>query len=139
MRNPTNPRTAEVGMIASDPAGLPFLPLIYAAWADGELTGEEINDIRKRFDALDSIDPATRRLLASWLDPDQPPSPTELQAVHAAIREKADGLPHEKKISLAGLGTELARRLGGFDKNDWPAPQLSKAIADIVAALGLVS
>jgi acyl-CoA oxidase len=126
-------------MLASDPGGLPFLPLIYAAWADGELSGDEIIEIRKRFDAMDSVDPATRRVLASWLDPDRPPSPTELQAVLAAIREKADGLPREKKITLGGLGTELARRHGGVRKQDWPVPKVSKAIDDIDAALGLVS
>ncbi|NJK88697.1 MAG: TerB family tellurite resistance protein [Myxococcales bacterium] len=56
---------------------LPYLPMVYVAWADGDLTHDEIATIRARVGnaPLSSDD---RARLAEWMDPDRPPSASDV-------------------------------------------------------------
>ncbi len=50
MTQPAEPRArpADAGQLSSYPAALPFLPVLYSAWADGELTQAEIESIQAK-------------------------------------------------------------------------------------------
>ncbi len=52
------------------PELLPYLPMIYVAWADGDLQPAEIRAICSRLEATEGLDGKCRKLLGVWLDPD---------------------------------------------------------------------
>ncbi|MCB1034788.1 MAG: acyl-CoA dehydrogenase family protein, partial [Acidobacteria bacterium] len=90
-----------------DPRLLPFLPLVYVAWADGDLTADEIGGICARVRSTEGIDSGCQDLLAEWLDPQRPPGAEELQRILRTIRRGAASLPTEGRRSLTDLGMEL--------------------------------
>lgn len=94
-----------VDLLLEEPRLRPFLPLLYAAWADGDLTAEEIDALRSRLSGLFEGDclPAVE----GWLRPDQPPPAGELARLGHQIRL---GLPG--RISHCGPA-ELGLRLAG--------------------------
>lgn len=96
---------------------LPFLPLIYIAWADGELGRDEIEAIRERLSSTSATGEDLRSEAARWLDPDSPPSPTQLQQMLRKIREGAQDLPRDQRLSLS----DLALRLGQVEAGLSPA------------------
>ncbi|HVS61991.1 MAG TPA: acyl-CoA dehydrogenase [Thermoanaerobaculia bacterium] len=116
-----------------DSALLPFAPLLYVAWADGELTDVEIASIRSRIEGAEWLDDESRQRLGGWLDPETPPSAAALTSLLTHIRRAAEDLsPHERR-SLADLGVELSRaRDTGID---WQSPQARRALDDIENAL----
>ena len=79
---------------------LPFLPLIYVAWADDELTAEEAAGIRARIEAAE-LEPGCRERLARWLDPESPPPARELQAILRTVRQAGGGMSDAARGSLA--------------------------------------
>ena len=115
-----------------DPALTPFLPLLYVAWADGDLGPDEIRSICRRLEASDGLG-GCRQRLGRWLDPGQPPTAAELQALLATIRRAAPALDPSERRTLTSLGLELARA-GGVDVG---APE-RQALTEIETALGIV-
>ncbi len=91
------------------PALLSLLPLLYVAWADGDLTPEEIAQIRTRSERLSHLDDECRAVVADWLSPDHPPTPQALHTLLAAIRNQAATIPEPHKLALVDLGLQLAR------------------------------
>lgn len=89
-----------------DPALLPFLPMLYVAWADGDLEADEMGEICHRLDG------DCARLLGPWLDPAQPPSASELAQLLGLLRRLGEALEKPERLSLAGLGLELAQAGG---------------------------
>jgi acyl-CoA oxidase len=89
-----------------------YLPLVYFAWADGDLAPAEIADVRVRVDTSTGLPTETRALLCSWLDPAAAPSAGELAALLASLQRSARELPASCLRSLATLGTELAEQRG---------------------------
>lgn len=85
---------------------LPLLPLIYVAWADGELSPDEVALVRGVAAQLDA-DEAT---LARWLDPDSPPSAVELGALATWLAGAAGELGGAR--DLAELGLALSQQHG---------------------------
>ena len=116
-----------------DPRLLPFLPLLYIAWADGDLADDEIRDICARVSSTEGLEIGCGDLLGRWLDPGNPPSASELQALLIVLRRGASELEDGERRSLSGLGLELARRGGGS-----PAEPEERALAEVERALGLV-
>ena len=51
------------------PGMVPFLPLIYVAWADGELTADELGAFRAAIHRQPGIDAPSLAALDRWLDP----------------------------------------------------------------------
>lgn len=113
----------------ADPAALPFLPLIYVAWVDGDLNADEIDAIRSRIIETPSIRPDTRTALRAWLQPDDPPAPRSLVALLDHIREHAHNLKEVDRESLSRLG----RALPDAD----PTPETVAAMEAVEEALGL--
>lgn len=80
---------------------MPFLPLIYVAWADGELTGEELGAFRAAIHQQPGIDAASLAALDRWLDPELPLSATELEDLLGRIHQHRDA--YLRSGSGAGL------------------------------------
>ncbi len=115
-----------------DPALLPYLPMLYVAWADGDLEPDEIRSICRTLTEAQEDASRCHDHLGSWLDPGNPPSADGLQAILNAIRDRAADLSAADKIGLADLGIELART-GGQDVS---AAERT-ALEEIEAALGI--
>lgn len=103
-----------------DPQLQPFLPLLHAAWSDGELTAAEIDEIRGELHAPP--------VLAAWLDANDRPTRDELSALRDRLRGDAhataraptsfdvralttalDGRYAEARRSIRALARELPR------------------------------
>ncbi|MCZ6507238.1 MAG: acyl-CoA dehydrogenase [Acidobacteria bacterium] len=110
-----------------------FLPLLYVAWADGDLSADEIRGICGAADSAEGKDEDYCHALGRWLDPEQPPSATDLQALLAAIRASAAELSSAERRSLTALGVELARAGGREIKQSERA-----ALERVEDALGVV-
>lgn len=69
------PPTAAMKRLLEDTRLAPFLPMVYVAWADGNLEPEEIGlicgEIRRRAE----LPGPCSEVLGGWLDPDHPPRP----------------------------------------------------------------
>ena len=115
-----------------DPRLRAFFPLLYVAWADGDLSPEETREICSRVSATEGLDHDCGMHLGGWLDPENPPSAGDLRALSTAIRRSAKQLSHAEKRSLAQLGMELAR----IDGYDVPDSEI-RALEEIEQALGL--
>ena len=95
--------------LLSDPAYLPYLPLLYVAWADGELAPDEVSRVRRLAAEEHAPGIDDEPVLASWLDPASPPTATDLLRLLRRIGEVAHRVPPEARRSLADLGVALAR------------------------------
>src|SRR5688500_10840047 len=89
-----------------DPKLLPYLPLIYVAWSDADLTNDEIDELRRDGDIPDA--------LLGWLDPNAPPSEEELTSMRKLLR---GGMIEEPEEALRlggrlGLGDPLRAMMG---------------------------
>lgn len=115
-----------------DPQLRPFLPLVYVAWADGELDDDELVALRERLAAQPWLAPAARAALAEWFDPRRPPSPAALQGALAEVRRAAGTMDPAAARSLAEIGAAMAG-------DPELAEQTRAAIAAIEAALGLTA
>jgi acyl-CoA oxidase len=116
----------------ADPQLAAYLPMLYVAWADGDLSDDEIGSICSTVTkALDS-EAGCPELLGRWLDPARPPSAQELQSVLVNIRRAARTLDADRKRSLSELGLALATA-GGHQ----PSAAEREALVEIEQALGL--
>ena len=84
-----------------DPALLPFLPMVYVAWADGDLSASEIEEISSRLAKLGHLGAGP---LGRWLDPSRPPSACDLARLLGRIRREAGVLAVRERLSLTELG-----------------------------------
>ncbi len=107
----------------------PFLPMIYVAWADGELTDEELREVRTHAEST-LEDDACRVQLEHWLDPENPPSASELAGLLSRLRDAAPDLDRDRRDDLVGLGMALAPDPVGEPEQ--------KALEEIQTALGWV-
>jgi acyl-CoA oxidase len=85
----------------------PFLPLVYTAWSDGELTGDEIEGICTAVARFSGIDEDCQIALGHWLDPDHPPAPGDLELLRRRIAEWAAGLVGSAGRSVSDFGIAL--------------------------------
>ncbi|MEM6789385.1 MAG: acyl-CoA dehydrogenase [Myxococcota bacterium] len=110
-------------------------PLLYVAWADGELREEELKALRRGAPAQ-RLPEAQRKALDSWLDPNAPPSSTELLRLYRFVGERASRLPATERGDLVDLGCALAELEGG---GAGEAAARREALREVEDALGLVS
>ncbi|MEL6186474.1 MAG: acyl-CoA dehydrogenase family protein, partial [Myxococcota bacterium] len=91
--------------LRGDPALTALMPLLYVAWADGELTEDEVRAIETaRGDGW----AAQSEALSRWLSPENPPTSTELLRIYAFVQARLPGLDVDTRSSLAELGLQLA-------------------------------
>jgi acyl-CoA oxidase len=115
----------------------PLVPLLYVAWTDGELTPEEIRALGAAARAQPWLDLRSSVVLARWLDPLSPPSPSALAQVRDHIRRTAERLGTSNQQSLAELGAQLAEVLGGKEGLPASMAELARTLAPLETALGL--
>ena len=120
------------------PAGLvPFLPAIYVAWADGELSEQEIAVVRLHAaECLDTLPSDVQEALDGWLNPAKPPAAADLIALLIRIRTDARALPDARRLGLAELGMSLARADAAASGS--LGPRVRVALERIERALGLL-
>lgn len=116
------------------PALLSVLPLLYVAWADGDLGPDELQSIHKRLSRLSFLDSECRRAIEVWLDPESPPSPPELHRLLRAIHDRASSLPTPHRLSLVDLGLKLAL---ADEPGLAPDPTEVQALRALATELGL--
>jgi acyl-CoA oxidase len=86
----------------------PFLPLVYLAWSDGELTPDEIEGICSAVAQHPGIDLDCQVALRHWLNPDDPPSPHELELLRLQIVKWTASLNVSPFASVTELGIAVA-------------------------------
>ena len=72
------------------PGMVPFLPLIYVAWADGELAADELRAFRAAIHRQPGIDAPSLAALDRWLDAELPPTAAELEELLGRIHQHRD-------------------------------------------------
>lgn len=115
---------------------LPFIPLLYVAWADGVLDENEIDYIEQQIKNNNTIRTETKKLVCKWLDPANPPSARELAYWKNYIKKNADLLNHSEKLNLYSIGTRLAKKQ---DSEDWVNEETKESLQLIESYLGIVS
>ncbi len=118
---------------------LPIAPMLYVAWADGDLSDEEIRSVRRQAAAQEWLDEAAQRALDEWLDPAAPPSPTALTRLGRAISQSAQKLERTQRFSLAELGVEIAKLEGPGEEPEWLDENVQTALLGLEKGLGVVS
>lgn len=120
---------------APDRLLLQFAPLIYVAWSDGALTGEELAQIEERLTRFDHKSDELVALLHRWLNPADPPTPSDLNGLLELMRRAAAGkkLKKKRKLSLE----EIGRALGGNGKTDEVLTPELQALRSLEAVLGV--
>ena len=90
---------------------LPYLPLLYVAWSDGSMDLAELRSICNRVVDVWKMSPEDRERFVRWLDPDQPPTVSELDEILALVRESSAGSERRGPplAHRAGLGTGARR------------------------------
>ncbi len=68
----------------------PFLPMLFAVWADGDLTDLEIAAVCMELTLRPEIDLSCKEALQHSLDPDNPPTADDLDALESRIRHQND-------------------------------------------------
>lgn len=124
--------------ITEIPALRPFWPMLYVAWADGVLTDTELQTLRDTARAYLWLEDDEREALLSWLDPNAPPTATNLQKLLARIRKASEDTTAEK-VSLVDLGLSIARDEIESDRDAFGASETLQALEDIEEALGVCS
>lgn len=89
---------------------LTVTPLLYVAWADGALTESEIRTFKEASERL--LPKEDLESLRHWLDPEAPPTSTELLRLYRFIRDRTAHLDAKSRRSLVDLGYEIAQREG---------------------------
>ena len=128
-------KPVDASQLSAHPAVVPFLPLLYVAWADGELTAAEVESIQARLEGQTWPEEGALEALRSWLRPEAPPTPSQLQSLLRTIRELGADLPAGQGRSLVDLGIELVQAAGGGQEQ--PKADLRQALAEIEESLGV--
>src|SRR5256885_8219710 len=85
-----------------------LLPLLYIAWADGELAPAEISAIKDTIQRQPWLDQPSRAWLNQWLDPKAPPTAATLETLRLTVQTLAAEQGAPRRTSLSDLGVALA-------------------------------
>ena len=126
------------GLDQLEPSVLPFLPMIYVAWADSDLTTTELESVREKIKSQPWLNAASQQWLDQWLDPEAPPSPSQLQALLTTIQRLAQEAPESARSSLTELGLKLCETRDGAVPPSWATPEARRALVEIEQAIGVL-
>jgi acyl-CoA oxidase len=119
--------------LLEDPQLRPFLPLLYVAWADGDLDGDHRAAVAAHLERRPWLRPAARAALDAWLDPAAPPTAAELAAVRTSLERVVATLPAGARRSMASM----AEALGGDGAPDGETARAADEVARLLAIEGL--
>lgn len=111
---------------------LAVYPLLYVVWADAELSNDELALVRERTRGWSWLSEEGRAELATWLDPERPPSPQRLRGLLDTIRERAAELTGDARHTLVDLGEAVAAGSEGETDED-----VRRALSELEDALGI--
>lgn len=117
---------------------LPFLPMLYVAWADGVLAPSEMAAVQQKMLAQAWLPEGSKRRLANWLDPANPPSAAQMHEWLALIRQARDRKSPPGRQTLVQLGLEMARINDQDSYRRCSTPEACAALEEIEAALGII-
>lgn len=126
------------GLDRLEPSVLPLLPMIYVAWADGDLTTAELESIYEKIKSQSWLDAASQQWLDQWLDPEAPPSASQLQALLVSIQRLAQEAPKSARKSLTDLGLQLCETRDGAVPPSWATPEARRALVEMEQAIGVL-
>lgn len=112
----------------------PLMPLIYVAWADGELSSDESTMIEEHCAEL--LGEPELKSLKAWLDRNDPPSSSELIELLMELRDRTDDLTIVERTSLAELGYQMAEV--EHDDEDLSSSGLRTALDELERTLGYI-
>ncbi|MFW6049636.1 MAG: acyl-CoA dehydrogenase [Myxococcota bacterium] len=122
------------GAILEHPQLRPFLPLLYVAWADQELTDAELEGLRQSVESKPWLTPEARAELARWLDPRDAPSADDLADLLQVVRRTAGTLSPEARCTLTELGLSMMDVDAAADQEG--SARTGSALAELEEALG---
>ncbi len=126
----------QLDAIFANPRLRPVLPMLYVAWADGQLTNHELGGIYSQLEPW--LTPACKAEIDPWLNPADPPSAIELQQLLGRLRAEAAALSLDARGDLVDLGLELARADADARELEWLGPKVEDALRDLRDALGFM-
>lgn len=115
---------------------IPFIPLLYVAWADGILEASEIEYIENQIQSNSSLKPETKNLVCKWLNPSNPPSARELAYWKSYIKKNASLLSTTEKLDLFSIGQSLVNQK---DEHSSINEETQQSLTQIEDYLGIVS
>ncbi|MEQ9441261.1 MAG: acyl-CoA dehydrogenase [Cyclobacteriaceae bacterium] len=119
-----------------NPNLIAFIPFLYLAWADADLTDQEIHDLREAIMTISWLTDSEREYLSAHLHPEQAPSPNTLKEWQRIIRQHSDALPDALKSNLASTGLKLANV---HTPSDSPSASMKEALELIESKLGVLA
>jgi acyl-CoA oxidase len=119
----------------------PLVPMIYVAWADGDLTSGEIERIRGMAANETWLEPEEQRVLGQWLDADDPPTARQMNRLLAWLRSVRAEMSADERCSLADLGVRIAQldfeATESGEQRETPRKVTREALEDLEDALGV--
>jgi acyl-CoA oxidase len=115
--------------LLDDPQLRPFLPLLYVAWADGDLADGDRAVVAERLAHQPWLRPAARTALTAWLDPAHPPTACELAAVKRTLERAVATLQPVERESLAAIAAALSEESVGDAETGAAAAEIAHLLA----------
>lgn len=115
---------------------LKFLPIIYVAWADAILNRDEIKEINRIIKKQNWLEEEEQIQLSKWLNPLDPPSPSEIKGWLLTIQTNAKKLPQDAKKSLIKLASNMAAV--GANETEETLDKNLLALEEVELALGVI-
>jgi len=125
--------------ILENPGFLPLLPMLYLAWADGELSETELAHFRDIALQGELLKPESKALIATWLNPNQPPSAAALFSLLRHIRKVASNLEPPERASLVQLGLSLCDSEAPHLSTYWHDSANLQALAELESSMQMNS
>ncbi|BDS10395.1 acyl-CoA dehydrogenase family protein [Aureispira anguillae] len=114
-----------------------LIPLFYIGWSDAVLSPSEIELIQKKITAFDWIEEADKKLLTTWMNPQNPPSVALYQEWATTIANLAPKVSSKERQSLVDLGVEMAKTQS--TDHNWLTTAVIEALTELEEAIGVVS
>jgi len=128
-------------MLATDPALenpnlIAFIPFLYLAWADADLTEHEIYELREALMSISWLTDTERNYLSNHLNPAQAPSPNTLKSWQKIIMQHTNELSDELKGNLAATGLKLANV---HSSNKQSSSAIKEALERVESQMGVLT
>lgn len=104
-----------IDTLLHEPELRPFLPLLYVAWADGDLDDDNRAVIRARIAQRPWLKPRIRVALEQWLTNTTPPDAVSLARMRTAIVDVAQTLSPQARQSFAAIAASIGDSTGAID------------------------
>ncbi|MGD2044909.1 MAG: acyl-CoA dehydrogenase [Gemmatimonadota bacterium] len=113
---------------------IPFIPFVLDAWSDGVLSPPEREILGETLHDLPWLGADARGILEGWLDPDAPPSATDIKALRNRVRAASLTSAEAAARSLTDLGLALWRASG--EPGPWSDQESEDALRALEISLG---